>query len=238
MKLNADVGEGGNNDESLFRWIDMANVACGAHAGGYEEMMRAVELAVSYGVAVGAHPGYPDRDGFGRTSMDLSMGEIANLVEDQVGILDEVCSHLGTRVQYIKPHGALYHDMMSCSDMYEAILSAIAQMSDSKALMIMARADDKLDRDLATSHGVALLFEAFADRAYTAHGTLMARSIQGAVLSDPIAILEQVSQLMRDGSITSHCGAKILITADSICVHGDNQAATKAAKLIHMALHS
>lgn len=238
MKLNADVGEGANNDRSLFQWIDMANVACGAHAGGYEEMTKAVELAVSYGVAVGAHPGYPDRDGFGRTSMNLSMEEVANLIDEQVGILDDVCENVGTRVQYVKPHGALYHDMMSCRDIYEAILAAIAKMHDSKALMIMARIDDKLDRDLATTHGVALLFEAFADRAYTAHGTLMARSEKGAVFSDPIAMVEQASQLISDGSITSHCGAKIPISADSICVHGDNQAAIEAAKLIHIALRS
>jgi len=235
MKLNADVGEG-MDDESLFRWIDMANVACGAHAGGYEEMAKAVELAVSYGVAVGAHPGYPDRDGFGRKSMNLSMGEIADLIIEQVESLDDICRNLGTRVQYIKPHGALYHDMMNQRGVYEAILCATAQMSEPRALMIMARVEDKVDRDLAMSHEVALLFEAFADRAYTAGGALMARSEQGAVFSDASAMVEQVLQLTRDGSITSHCGERITITADSICVHGDNQVAIEAAKQIHMAL--
>ena len=238
MKLNADVGEGKGNDESLFRWIDMANVACGAHAGGYEEMVKAVELAVSYGVAVGAHPGYPDRDGFGRRSMSLSTEEVADLIAEQVETLDKVCRVLGTRVEYIKPHGALYHDMMNSSEVYEAILDAVAQMSYSRALMIMARADDHLDRDLAMKHKVALLFEAFADRAYTAQGALMERSEQGAVFSDAHKMVEQVLELTQQGCITSSCGKKIAITADSICVHGDNQASVEAAKQIYTALHS
>ncbi|MDG1357493.1 MAG: 5-oxoprolinase subunit PxpA [Akkermansiaceae bacterium] len=236
MKLNADVGEGTDNDESLFQWIDMANVACGAHAGGDEEMSRAVELAVSYGVAVGAHPGYPDRDNFGRRSMDLSTGEIVDLIIEQVEVLDKVCQIFGVRVDYIKPHGALYHDMMNRREVYEAILKATAQMSHSRALMIMARKDDQSDRELAMKYGVALLFEAFADRAYTAHGTLMERSEQGAVFSDTGAMVEQVLELKRQGYITSSCGEKITMTADSICVHGDNQAAVEAAKQVHIAL--
>ncbi len=236
MKLNADVGEGTCNDESLFQWIDMANVACGAHAGGHEEMTKAVELAVSYGIAVGAHPGYPDRVGFGRKSMDLSAREITSLIVQQVDQLENVCKHFGTRVMYIKPHGALYHDMMNRREVYEAILIATAQMSHSTALMIMAREDDESDRDLAMKYGVALLFEAFADRAYTAHGTLMERSAQGAVFSDTGAMLGQVLELKREGYITSSCGEKITMTADSICVHGDNPAAVEAAKQIHIAL--
>ena len=236
MKLNADVGEGTDNDESLFQWIDMANVACGAHAGGDEEMSRAVELAVSYGVAVGAHPGYPDRDNFGRRSMDLSTGEIVDLIIEQVEVLDKVCQIFGVRVDYIKPHGALYHDMMNRREVYEAILKATAQMSHSRALMIMARKDDQSDRELAMKYGVALLFEAFADRAYTAHGTLMERSEQGAVFSDTGAMVGQVLELKREGYITSSCGEKITMTADSICVHGDNQAAVEAAKQVHIAL--
>jgi UPF0271 protein len=161
------------------------------------------------------------------------MGEIADLIIEQVESLDDICRNLGTRVQYIKPHGALYHDMMNQRGVYEAILCATAQMSEPRALMIMARVEDKVDRDLAMSHEVALLFEAFADRAYTAGGALMARSEQGAVFSDASAMVEQ---LTRDGSITSHCGERIAITADSICVHGDNQVAIEAAKQIHMAL--
>lgn len=238
MKLNADVGEGVGDDVALFEWIDMANVACGVHAGGHEEMVRAVDLAMSYGVAVGAHPGYPDRDGFGRRSMDLSPGEIGRLVIEQVEALDRVCQSLGARVQYVKPHGALYHDMMAREDIYEAILQAVAWLPDSRALMVMARGDDSRDRKLAAKHAVPLLFEAFADRAYTADGMLMDRLENGAVYNDPQRMVRQASELAQDGSVTSHCGRVIPIVADTVCVHGDNKASIEAARQIHLALRT
>jgi UPF0271 protein len=238
MKLNADVGEGVGDDESLFRWIEMANVACGAHAGGSEEMAEAVDLAMSYGVAVGAHPGYPDREGFGRKSMELSSAELTRLVIEQVEALDAICHRAGTKLQYVKPHGALYHDMMARQEVYEAMLQAVASLPHSPALMIMAREQDALDRGLAGRHGVPLLFEAFADRAYTAQGTLMDRAERGAVYSESGLMLEQVMQLAHEGSVTSHCGKTIAIAADTICVHGDNAASVEAARQIHLALKS
>lgn len=238
MKLNADVGEGMGDDKALFEWIDMANVACGAHAGGEEEMLATVDLAMSYGVAVGAHPGYPDRDGFGRHSMDLSPGEIGRLVIEQVEALDGICDRLGTRVQYVKPHGALYHDMTASLEVYEAILQAVAWLSDSRALMVMARGGDERDRKLASKHGVPLLFEAFADRAYTSDGCLLDRAENGAVYTDARHMVEQVSELVEYGRVTSHCGKKISMVADTVCVHGDNVASIEAAKQIHFALRS
>lgn len=236
VKLNADVGEGIGDDESLFRWIEMANVACGAHAGGPEEMTEAVDLAMSYGVAVGAHPGYPDREGFGRKSMKLSSAELTRVVIEQVEALDAICQQAGTKLQYVKPHGALYHDMMAYQEVYEAMLQVVASLPHSPALMIMAREDDALDRRLAAMHGVALLFEAFADRAYTAQGTLLDRAEPGAVYSDSERMLEQVMQLAHEGGVTSHCGKTIAIAADTICVHGDNKASIEAARQIHLAL--
>lgn len=238
MKLNADVGEGVGDDETLFRWIDMANIACGAHAGGEEDMVAAVDLAVTYGVAVGAHPGYPDREGFGRRSMDLTPGEIGHLVIEQVEALNAVCQRVGASVQYVKPHGALYHDMMAREDVYEAILQAVAWLPGRLALMIMARGKDGMDRHLAGKHGVALLFEAFADRAYTAQGELLDRGLEGAVFTEPELMLQQVLQLAGQGSVTSHCGKTIPLKADTICVHGDNEASIHAAQQIRQAIRS
>lgn len=238
MKLNADVGEGIGDDKALFEWIDMANIACGSHAGGQEEMIAAADLAMSYGVAVGAHPGYPDRDGFGRRSMNLSFGEIGRLVIEQVQALDRICERLGTRVQYVKPHGALYHDMMARQDVYKAVLQAVAWLPGSRALMVMARRDDARDRKLASAHGVPLLFEAFADRAYTADGNLLDRTESGAVYKDPQRMVVQVTELSQHGRITSHCGKMISIAADTVCLHGDNVASIEAAKQIHFALKS
>ena len=237
MKLNADVGEGAD-DESLFRWIDMANVACGYHAGGPEEMAAAVELAVSYGVALRAHPGYPDREGFGRNSMDLPPGEIGRLVIEQYEALDAVCRRAGTKVQYVKPHGALYHDMMAREDVYEAILAAVAWLPEHLALMIMARGNDGMDRHLAGKHGVPLLFEAFADRAYTAEGDLLDRAQDGAVFTSPELMLDQVTQLAGQGSVRTHCGQTLELSADTICVHGDNEASIAAAQQLYQTLKS
>lgn len=238
MKLNADVGEGTGHDSTLFQWIDMANIACGSHAGGPEEMEEAVDLAVSYGVAVGAHPGYPDRENFGRNSMDLSSEQIGSLMIRQVESLKEICQRAGAKIHYVKPHGALYHDMMTRTEVYEAILQATSYLGDDLALMIMAREDDDCDRRLAAEHGVSLLFEAFADRAYNANGSLLARSEQGAVFHDAAQMVEQVTQLAAHGSITSHCGNTIMIDADTVCVHGDNEASIEAAREIHLALRS
>jgi UPF0271 protein len=238
MKLNADVGEGAGHDRDLFQWIDMANIACGYHAGGPDEMVEAVDLALSYGVAVGAHPGYPDRENFGRNSMDFSPEQIASLIVEQVGSLNEICQRAGAKIHYVKPHGALYHDMMTRIEVYEAILHATSCLIDDLALMIMARKDDEGDRRLAAGHGVPLLFEAFADRGYRANGSLLDRGERGAVYTDTRQMVEQVVELGAYGSITSHCGSKIMINADTVCVHGDNKASVNAAKEIHLALRS
>lgn len=238
MKLNADVGEGAAGDATLFQWIDMANIACGYHAGGPEEMKEAVDLAMTYGVAVGAHPGYPDRENFGRDSMDLPPGQICSLIVEQVESLNKICRGAGAKIHYVKPHGALYHDMMARIEVYEAVLQAMSYLADDLALMIMARGHDDRDRSLAADHGVPLLFEAFADRAYTAKGSLLGRSEQGAVFQDAAKMVEQVTQLAARGSITSHCGHTIMIDADTVCVHGDNKASVEAAKKIHLALRS
>ena len=236
MKLNADIGEGVGDDESLFRWIDMANIACGAHAGGEQQMEEAVELAVSYGVAIGAHPGYADREGFGRRSMELEPGEIGQLIIEQVEALDAICQRAGTKLQYVKPHGALYHDMMSRPEVYDAILQAVAWLPQRPALMIMARQNDHLQRDLAMEHSVPLLFEAFADRAYTAAGELLDRAKEGAVHSSTELMVEQVMQLAQQGTLTSCCGQTIALKADTVCVHGDNEASIAAAQEIYQVL--
>lgn len=237
MKLNADVGENTGNDESLFRWIDMANIACGYHAGDPELMAHTVDLAVSYGVAVGAHPGYRDREGFGRRSVAHLPGEIERLVMDQIESLDVICRQHGTHVQYIKPHGALYHDMMQRMDVLEEILKAISNHSDKIPLMVMARTADSQERLLARKYGVSLLFEAFADRAYTDKSGLLDRSQEGAVFNSPAQMINQVKQLVQ-GSVSSTSGKILPLKVDSICLHGDNEASITAAQQIYQSLRS
>ena len=238
MKLNADVGEGAGHDSALFRWIDLANVACGAHAGGPDEMKRAVDLAMTYGVTVGAHPGYRDRENFGRKSVIIEDGDVRVLVASQVNALAEICRQQGTGVAYVKPHGALYHDMMQRIDVFEEILEAVSEFSGSLPLMVMARPDNREHKRLAEKFEVPLLFEAFADRAYTDEGELVDRRHEGAVHESTEKMLEQVVQIARDGMVTSVSGKSVSLHADTICVHGDNEAAVSAAKAIYQALRS
>ena len=236
MKLNADVGEGVGNDEALFRWIDMANIACGGHAGSSELMASTVELAVSHGVAVGAHPGYPDKEGFGRHSMDLTEKEIEELVVDQVGALNTICLESQTKVRYVKPHGALYHDMMQEQHVYEAILKAVSSMPDGTALMIMASMNNEVNQSLANEYEVPLLFEAFADRAYTSDGSLLGRAVKGSVFSTVDQIVGQVAQLIQQGAVETFCGEILPLHADTVCIHGDNKVSIAAAEKIYQIL--
>lgn len=238
MKLNADVGEGVGNDAALFQWISMANIACGYHAGDVATMAATVQLAVRYGVAVGAHPGYRDRENFGRRSIPYLPGEITRLVTEQVESLELICQQEGTRVVYIKPHGALYHDMMAREHIYEEILQAVADLPHRLALMIQARRENDNDQKIAERYGVALLFEAFADRAYTVEGELQDRSIDGAVFSSQDQMIDQVVQLRDQGSVITVSGEILPLKADSICVHGDNEASIEAAKNLYQLLKS
>ncbi|MFK7909766.1 MAG: 5-oxoprolinase subunit PxpA [Akkermansiaceae bacterium] len=238
MKLNADVGEGAGHDEALFRWIDLANIACGGHAGSVDEMRSTVDLAMTYGVAVGAHPGYPDRENFGRKSMPMQAGEIKAIITDQVGALGEVCRELGAVMTYVKPHGALYHDMMRGADVLEEIVEAVAEFSNPLPIMVMAKLDNSLQKQVAGKFEVPLLFEAFADRAYTDEGELMDRSLEGSVHDSSKKMITQAMQLTRDGSVTSVSGRKLPFKVDTICVHGDNEASVAAAKEIYQALRS
>lgn len=236
MKLNADVGECAGNDAALFQWIGMANIACGYHAGDLGMMAATVQLAVRYGVAVGAHPGYRDREGFGRRSIAHLPGEIKSLVIEQAEALEEICQQEGARVSYVKPHGALYHDMMSREDIFEEILQAVATLPHCPALMIQARRENANDQKLAERHGVALLFEAFADRAYTAEGELQDRAIEGAVFASEEQMIAQVVQLRDQGTVTTTTGEILPLKADSVCVHGDNEASIEAAKQLYQIL--
>jgi len=238
MKLNADVGEGVGDDAVLFQCISMANIACGYHAGDLETMCATVQLAVRYGVAVGAHLSYRDREGFGRRSIAHQPGEIKRLVIEQAEALEEVCQREGTRVSYVKPHGALYHDMMSRLEIYEEILQAVAALPHQPALMIQARPENEVYQKMADRYGLKLLFEAFADRAYTDDGALQDRSMEESIFSSPEQIVDQVMQLCNEGSITTVTGEILPLKADSVCVHGDNEASIDAAKKIYQLLRS
>lgn len=232
MLLNCDLGESYGHwqmaaDSLVMPHIDMANIACGYHAGDPQVMQKTVNLALQHHVKIGAHPSYPDRQGFGRRSMQLRKDEIENLIIYQLGALAGICQSQNTQIEYVKPHGALYNDMMKDDAIFIAILSAMSKYDRQLPLLLLATPDNKKYQSLAQPYRVKLLFEAFADRAYDDQGMLVSRAEPDAVHQDPQRIIAQVKQLQTTASITSLYGKTIAIQADTICVHGDNAEAVK-----------
>ncbi|MEO3678381.1 5-oxoprolinase subunit PxpA [Rheinheimera sp. FR7-31] len=229
MKLNCDLGESYGSwqmglDAEVMPHIDMANIACGFHAGDADVMARTLALAKQHGVVIGAHPSYPDLQGFGRRSMALSHSEIVNCMRYQIAALDGMALSAGVTLSYVKPHGALYNDMMAKPAVFAAVLDAVAGFYKPLKLMILATARQQEFAAQAKAQGVSLLFEAFADRRYTDEGTLTPRSQAGAVLHAD-DMLAQVRQLVTQGTVTTASGQSLALQADTLCVHGDNQAA-------------
>jgi UPF0271 protein len=234
LKLNCDLGEGYGtwhlgDDDQIMPLIDQANIACGFHAGDPSTMLTTLKLARGNQVEIGAHPSYPDRVGFGRRSMRIAPKDLYNDVLYQTAALTGMALTLHAQVSYIKPHGALYHDMLSQPETYLALLQ-VAKDCELK-LMVPAGATTEQMCEQAAQTNVELLFEAFADRRYTQHKTLLARTQQGAVLSKS-EMLEQARLLVTEGRVVSDCGASINLKADTLCVHGDSPSALAALKEI------
>lgn len=235
MQLNCDLGESYGPwkmgmDEVVMPHLHQANIACGFHASDPLTMDHTVALAVVNNVAIGAHPGYPDLVGFGRRSMACSRDEVIAFVTYQVGALAGICRRHGAAVSYVKPHGALYNDMMKDDDLCDAIMSAVAGFDPTLSMMLMATADNARYQQLADGYGISLLFEFFADRAYTDDGRLVPRSKPGAVLYDSQRIIGRVRNLLETGTVITASGKTLSLQADTICVHGDNDESIQIAR--------
>lgn len=245
MLLNCDLGEseaGGLTDDSspealAMPHIHMANIACGFHAGGPAIMRRTLALAARHGVAVGAHPSYPDREHFGRRSMDLPREEIIDIMHYQVAALEGMARQQQLTLHHVKPHGALYNDMMADAAVREAVMHAVATYSPALPLVMQATPDQARHRDEAAAAGLAVQFEAFADRRYTDAGLLQPRSEPGAVL-DLDAMMAQVELLCRDGVVVTTGGKHLQLAVDTLCVHGDNAEGVQAIAAIRQLLDS
>ena len=227
INLNADLGESYGawrmgDDAALLKVVGAANIACGFHAGDPLIMQRSVALAVRHGVAIGAHPSYPDLQGFGRRHLSCSPEDVTALVLYQLGALGAFCRAAGTQLAYVKPHGALYNDLVRDDALLMAVLVACAAYRPGLPLMVLALADNGRERQLAEAAGVPLLFEAFADRAYLADGQLVPRRLAGAVHQDPERILAQALAIAGGEPFADIDGRPLRLQADSLCVHGDN----------------
>ncbi|WP_102796332.1 5-oxoprolinase subunit PxpA [Bowmanella denitrificans] len=233
MLLNCDLGESFGNwkmglDDEVMPYIDQANIACGFHAGDPDVMQRTLLQAKKHGVQIGAHPAYRDLQGFGRRSMSLHRQEIINLLHYQVGALAAMAEVQGMRLSYVKPHGALYNDMMAKTEVFDAVNEAMATFSQPLKLMLLATQDAQKFQAAAK---VELLFEAFADRRYQDNGQLTPRSHPDAVL-DGEQTLQQVKLLVEEGVVITQSGKKLALHADTLCVHGDNAHAVAMVRQI------
>ncbi|KZX01530.1 hypothetical protein JL49_05310 [Pseudoalteromonas luteoviolacea] len=240
MLLNCDLGESFGVwemglDSEVMPHIDMANIACGFHGGDPSVLANTLELAKLHNVTVGAHPSYPDLQGFGRRSLNMSRQELIHCVHYQIAAVEGMAKVAGVTLSYVKPHGALYNDMMRDEHVLLTLIEAISLYPSNLKLMILATAQAEHHKSLAKQFGVTLIMEAFADRLYTDEGLLTPRSEAGAVHNEE-KLIEQVQHLARHCAVITAGGKTLQLPAQTLCVHGDNQAAIAQIKQIRAIL--
>ncbi|MBC9228253.1 LamB/YcsF family protein [bacterium SPL81] len=234
IDLNSDLGESYGawkmgNDEQILGIVSSANIACGFHAGDPLNILSTLKHAAKHDVCVGAHVSYPDLVGFGRRNMDLSYDELYADVLYQISALQGLAQVAGTKVSYVKPHGALYNTIATNLTQAQAVIDAIQHFD--KTLVLVALAGSPLIK-FAREQGLSVISEAFADRAYHRDGTLVSRRLEGAVLHDAEIIAQRVLNMIQNGGIESIEGDFTVIQADTICLHGDTLGAVKMAAKI------
>jgi UPF0271 protein len=240
VDLNADLGESFGrwtlgDDAALIQLISSANVACGFHAGDPPTLRRSCELAAQRQVSVGAQVSYRDLAGFGRRFIDVAPDDLRDDVLYQLGALDAFARAAGTQVGYLKPHGAMYHAVISHTEQAAAVVAAVVEHD--RQLAVLGLPGSAL-LAAASAAGLRAVPEAFADRAYTAAGGLVPRSKPGAVITDPALIAEQVRRLMTGRGVLADDGTVVPVRAESICVHGDTPGAVRIAGAVRAAIEA
>jgi 5-oxoprolinase (ATP-hydrolysing) subunit A len=238
IDLNADVGESYGawamgQDEELVPLMTSVNIACGAHAGDPLVMARTVALALEHGVAIGAHPGYPDRDGFGRRDISFGIDELEASIIFQLGALSGFVRDAGAELQHVKPHGALYNRAAHDADVAAAVARAVRRFD--RSLVLVGLAGSRL-LDAGRVEGLAVRGEAFADRAYEPDGSLRSRRHPDAVLPDAEAAAEQAVSIVVLGKVEAIDGTPVSIEADTLCIHGDTPGASEYARRVRAEL--
>lgn len=240
IDLNSDIGEGFSqwrmgDDATMLGVVSSANIACGFHAGDARNMLATASTAVERGVAIGAHVSYRDLAGFGRRSMDVESADLVPEMMYQIGALQGIAGTVGGVVRYVKPHGALYNTIARDERQATDVVTAIRSVDPS--LVLLGLAGSVVVR-IAEEQGLATASEAFADRAYTAEGTLVPRSQAGSVLHDADQVAERMVRMVEAGEVEAIDGTVVPVRADSICVHGDSPGATAMAAAVRERLES
>ena len=233
VDLNVDIGEGYQHDIALLDYASSANIACGWHAGDASTMRRVAEAALLRGVAVGAHPSYPDRVHFGRMPMSLPPEQIYADVQYQIGALTAIVSSLGGRLAHVKPHGALYNQAEQDDALAQAIVHAVRDVDPE--LVVFGLAGGQLVQ-IAREEGVAVVEEAFPDRRYTPDGKLAPRTEPDALLRSEAEVCEQALSMVRDGRVRARDGSWLPVQAETLCLHGDGPHACDFARSIRQML--
>ncbi len=234
IDINCDLGEGMMSDEAIMPFINSASIACGYHAGDEDSMKRTVELALKHNVLIGAHPSFMDRENFGRTDIRLPLAEVYDLVSKQIQLLSEIAISFGTTLHHVKPHGALYN-MAARARPLAAVIALAVKDADEK-LKLYGLSGSHLISE-AKKIGLKSASEVFADRTYQDNGFLTSRLKQGALINDTGKALQQVLQMVNEGTVVTISGKTIPIVAETICIHGDNELAVEFAKAIHSAVN-
>jgi 5-oxoprolinase (ATP-hydrolysing) subunit A len=238
MDLNADLGEGFGvwrlgDDDALLGVVTSANVACGFHAGDPATMRRVCSRAVAAGVAVGAQVSYRDLAGFGRRFMDVDRAELTDDILYQLAALDGIARVAGTRVSYVKPHGALYNAAVSHEGHAQAVVDAV--LAYDRRLPVLGLPGSVLLRE-AEAAGMRPVSEGFADRGYTPAGTLVPRTQPGALVHDPVTVAARALRMAADGVVDAVDGSPVLMPVQSVCVHGDTPGAVEMARAVRTSL--
>lgn len=235
IDLNADLGEGSAHEEAVMPYISSANIACGGHAGDAATMRESLRLSAVYGVAAGAHPSFPDREGFGRRPMTLSAGEVTIVVREQIEALKEVAVDVGATIRHVKPHGMLYSMAAADPALSLAIMRAVAA-AGIRLYYGLAGADPAVQRE-AASLDLTLVAEGFADRGYAAGGALWPRTQAGALLPAHEAVAQGL-EIALHGQVTAVTGEAVAVPARTLCLHGDGAEATAVARDLRAALNA
>lgn len=242
IRLNYDIGESFGiwkmgSDEEVMPYIHMANIACGFHASDSLTMNKTVSLAKKYDITIGAHPSYQDLVGFGRRSILCSLEEIKSIILYQLGALQAFCRANGTSVSYVKPHGALYTDMMKDENIFKAVLNAISSFDKNIKLVVISGPKNEAYKHTAMFYGIELLFEVFVNRNYTDEGVIISKYQPEAFIKDELEIVQRVNTLKEKGFILSINNQRVFLEVDTIFLHDGMTYSLELIKLIRKSLY-
>ncbi|MBA7654828.1 5-oxoprolinase subunit A [subsurface metagenome] len=237
IDLNSDVGESFGVykiglDEEVIPLVSSANIACGFHAGDPAVMRLTVALAKGHGVRVGAHPGFPDMLAFGRRYIEATLEEIRDYITYQIGALQAFAALQGMKLQHVKAHGGLYNMAVKDPEIWETMAEVISSLDKELILVVIAGPGQEELLEIGRRYGIRVAFEFFADRAYNRDGSLVSRRESGAVIEDHRLVAERVRKMVTESKVIARDGTEIDLTADTICIHGDNPAAVRLVKRI------